>query len=260
MSPVGVSGGGNASRQDVVDVVQHFVCQRVNVSGGVPLHLAEHLGIATRAFEHIYGVRTRLDERAIEAQITHAVRVNHYPAKTAAIVQLRFLPDDGDLGRPIVEAVFERSLLDAGYAHSSLRPRGATFEYSVPYADLPTNFQLSAAALFDTLAFARFGASKSLRREGDRLISCGGSPVFAIRGRFLLTPPLADGAIDSVERRLIIARAGEPKSRLQVREEPVLCSELRGCDELFFADAAGITSFSECDGAKFMAFSAAGIL
>jgi branched-subunit amino acid aminotransferase/4-amino-4-deoxychorismate lyase len=45
-------------------------------------------------------------------------------------------------------------------------------------------------------------------------------------------------------------------SRLNVREEPIPHSELKSFDELFLADAAGITSLAECDGAKFMSLAA----
>ncbi len=56
--------------------------------------------------------------------------------------------------------------------------------------------------------------------------------------------------MNSVERELVIEAASA--ARLSVREEPISHPELKSFDELFFADAAGITSLSECDGAKFM--------
>ncbi len=82
------------------------------------------------------------------------------------------------------------------------------------------------------------------------MLSCGDSPLFAIRGRVLFTAPLTEGAMDGVEREMVIDAAA--KARLTVREEPILHPDLKSFDELFCADAAGLTSLSECDGAQFM--------
>lgn len=167
--------------------------------------------------------------------------------------------DDGNVDFSVVP---ERNLLARGYAHSSLRPAAVTFEYSIPYAHLHTNFQLAAAALFDDLAGRQEGVTgarlsrqvRSIRRRGEELVSCGDAPLFAIRGRRLFTHPLVDGAPDSVERQRVIAVVtGADHLRLELVEEPVTRGQLTDFDELFFADAAGITSLAECDGAKFTA-------
>jgi hypothetical protein len=233
----------------------HFVYQRAHTLGGKALHLAEHLRIAARAFEHIYGSRPEFDEREIAATISGFLKTLHLPARTSSTVLLYFVPrEDGGCE---VRHEYERSLLDAGYAHSPLRPKAVTYEYAIPYCGFPTGFQLSARALFDSVAFRQHGAARSVRREGDRLLSCGDAPLFALRGHVLFTPPLTEGAMDSVERELVIAAAGGVKPRLEVREEAIAHSELKSFDELFCADAAGITSLAECDGAKFMSLAAA---
>lgn len=239
---------------------QHFVYQRIHTLRGKAFHLAEHLRIAARAFEHIYGYAPGLDQRAIAARIAACIGARRTPAHTAATVILRLAPQDTSLrvteGCEAIqmEIEFERGLLEAGYTHSALRPRAVTYEYSIPFPAFPTSFQIGAQALFDSLALSGHGATRSVRRRGQSLLSCGDAPVFGIRGRVLFTPPLTGGAIESVERELVIEAA--PEARLSVREEPILHSELKSFDELFFADAAGITSLSECDGAKFMSLTA----
>lgn len=227
---------------------KHFVYQRIHALQGKVLHLADHLTIGVRAYEQIYGIRPGVDEKTLAAHIAEALRMRHSPVRTGTTMMLYFY-EAGD-GNHTLSVEYERQLLDAGYALSALRPKAATCEYSIPFGGFPTNFQIEAQALFDTLVFRQHGATRSVRREGDRLLSCGDAALFAIRGRVLFTAPLMDGAVDSVERRLVFDAAA--KSRLSVREEPVLHSELKNFDELFFADAAGITSLAECDGAKFM--------
>jgi hypothetical protein len=254
-----------------------------------PLHLAAHLDMAVRDFEHIYGVRPPVDERAVTREIASLLRARRVPPKGSATVMLYLVPQDGyelrvtshgndeggdGLQNPAKLTVeYERTLLDAGYTLSSLRPRAVSFDYSIPFGGFPTAFQLSARALYDTLGASRTGNSdytsasaanhripanggtvRSVRREGDRLLSCGDAPLFAIRGKKLFTPPLTEGAMESVERQLIIEAAAQ--ERFTLTEETLRHSELREYDELFCVDAAGITSLAECDGAKFMSLAA----
>jgi hypothetical protein len=206
------------------------------------------LRIASRAFEHIYGFDPALDPTEVARRVREKLHAMRHPARTGSTVILRFAPDE-DRGC-IMTVEYERTLLDAGYALSPLRPRAVSYEYSVPFAAFPTGFHLSARELFDTLALRHHEATRSVRREGERLISCGDAPLFAIRGRVLFVPPLTEGAMDGVEREMVIAAA--PQARLTVRQEAILLGELKSFDELLFADAAGITSLAECDGAKFM--------
>lgn len=237
---------GTAARQKMPS---HFVYQRIHTLAGKALHLTQHLDLAARAFQHIYGGgRPVFDEREFAARITALLRGERSPARGSATVMLCFSPD-GDGGCE-VSAEYERPLLDVGYSVSSLRPKAVTYEYSIPFGAFPTGFQLSAQALFDSLALLHHAATRSVRRDGDRLLSCGDAPLFGIRGKTIFTAPFSDGAVDSVERRMVIAAAG--RARFDTLEEAVTHSSLTGFDELFFADAAGLTSLSECDGAKFM--------
>ena len=236
----------------------HYVYQRVHTTAGKTMHLAEHLDIAWRTFHYIYGTRQEIDENTVAAQIAQVLRVNRYPARGSAVAMLCFFPrdtavggrnaDDGSAGYDLM-AMCERPLIEKGYAVSSLRPRAVSYEYQIPYSAFPTGFRLSAARMHDMLALEH-GATRSVRREGDRMISCGDAPLFGIKRKTLFTASLTEGAVDSVERRLVIAAAA--KAGMDFLEEAVPHSGMRDFDELFYADAAGITSLSECDGAKFM--------
>ncbi len=224
----------------------HYVYQRVHALAGRMLHLPEHLDIAARTFRYIYGTQPDLDEKAVAAQIAEVLRANRYPAHGSSTALLCLFPRQE--GHDLL-IMCERLLIEKGYTVSSLRPAAVSYEYGIPYGGFPTGFQLSAARMHDMLALEH-GATRSVRREGNDLISCGDAPLFGIRRKTLFTAPLTAGAVDSVERRLIIAAAA--KTRMDFLEEAVPRSELRDFDELFYADAAGITSLSECDGAKFM--------
>jgi branched-subunit amino acid aminotransferase/4-amino-4-deoxychorismate lyase len=111
------------------------------------------------------------------------------------------------------------------------------------------SFGLSAARFYEGLAIEH-GATKSIRAQGEELLECGTSPLFGVRGRTLISAPLTAGVIESVERELMVEAAR--RSRLDFKEDAILRSDLMNFDELFYADAAGITSIAECDGIKFM--------
>lgn len=233
----------------------HWVYQRMLVQpGGEVAQLADHLKVAGRAFEHIYGFSFDLDEAQVAGQVARVMRGRD--GRTSSTVVLRVWPQDTDSVAFTVE--YERTLMEAGYSLSALRPRAVTYEYSIPYGAFPTNFQLEAASLFDSIAMRDHGAARSVRKVGDRLLSCGESAIFGIRRKDLVTPALTDGAVDGVERNRMIAAAA--RSRLHAREEPILHSELKSFDEFFVVDAMGITSLSECDGAKFMSLTVARLL
>lgn len=233
----------------------HWVYQRMLVMpGGEVPQLTDYLHVASRAFEHIYGFAPQLNEDEAADRLARVMRGRD--GRTSSTAMLRVWPKDSETVEFTIE--YDRTLLEAGYALSGVRPRVVTYEYSIPYGAFPTNFQLEAAALFDGLALRDHNATRSVRRVGERLLSCGESAIFAIRHKDLVTPPLTDGAVDGVERRRMIEAA--PKTRLQVREEPILHSELKSYDELFVVDASGITSLSECDGAKFMSLTVARLL
>ncbi len=148
----------------------HFVYQRLHVLRGRALHLTDHLRVAARAFEHIYGVRPALDEHAVAALVADAVRGHHATSRTGATVIVRLAPGDdtpslrGPSGDEAVRlsVAFERTLLDAGYAHSALRPRAVSYDYGLPFGGFPTGFQLDARELFDTLARREHGAARSV--------------------------------------------------------------------------------------------------
>lgn len=224
----------------------HYIYQRVQLHGGKVPHLAEHLAIVSRTFWSIHRTRPVLDEETIVKDIAAIARENRYQMATGLTLLLCFFPagDGADL-----LIMCEKPLIEKGYTVSSLRPVAVTHGYKLPYEGFPTNFLLSAARFHDGLAL-EFGATKSIRKEGDMLISCGDAPLFGIRGRTLFTASLTEGATDSVERRIVISAAA--KAKLDFLEEAVPHSDLVRFDELFYADATGITSLGECDGAKFM--------
>lgn len=224
----------------------HYIYQRVHISGGRALRLGEHLAIASRTLWNIHRTRPVFNPEDISKHIAALLKTNRYREDTDSTAMLYFFPD-GESANLLI--VCERPLINRGYAVSSLRPSAISYAYRLPYEGFPTNFLLSAARFHDALA-TEHGASKSVRRDGDKLLGCGDAPLFGIRGRTLFTAPLTDGAADSVERKLVINAA--VKSGLGFLEESVLHPELRDFDELFYADAAGITSLGECDGAKFM--------
>jgi hypothetical protein len=225
----------------------HYVYQRVQFHDGVVPHLTEYLAIVERTFWNIYRTRPTLDPEAITHAIATLARRNRYRSEGAGLLLVLCFFPTGEGADLLI--VCERPLIEVGYTVSSLRPVATVNQYKLPYEGFPVSFALSAARFYEGLA-VETGATKSIRAEGDELIECGTAPLFGIRGRTLFTAPLTSGAVDSVERTLVIEAAA--RAKLAFEQEAILRSHLTDFDELFYADAAGITSLSECDGAKFM--------
>jgi branched-subunit amino acid aminotransferase/4-amino-4-deoxychorismate lyase len=225
----------------------HYIYQQVQFHDGMVPHLTDHLAIVERAFWSIHRIRVEFDHIAVTHAITTLARKNRYRTEGAGLVLLLCFFPMGEGTELMI--VCRRPLIKAAYTVSSLRPVAVINEYQVPYGGFPVSFGLSAARFYEELA-AKKGATKSIRAQGEYLLECGTSPLFGIRGRTLLTAPLAAGVIDSVERELVIEASR--RARLDFREDAILRSDLTAFDELFYADAAGITSIGECDGAMFM--------
>lgn len=252
MTPEYVSWNGRITSPDLEGgtlaelLTAHYIYQRVQYCGGQVLNLAEHLAVVRRVFWNIHRTQPEFDQTAIAADIASLVRENRYPEGVAVVVMLCFFPE-GEGARRLI--MCERPLIEKGYTVSSLRPSAVTHQYKMPYEGFPTNFLLSAARFYDSAAL-EFGATKSVRYEGGALLGCGDAPLFGIRGKTLFTAPLTDGAAESVERQLVISAAR--RLGLDFLEEAIPHGDLVMFDELFYADAAGITSLGECDGIKFM--------
>ncbi len=138
--------GGNVSATKEHTVGRHYVYQRVNVLNNKALHLNDHLRIAARSFEQIYGFDPAIDERETAGRIVDLIRTVRHRARSGSIVMLCFTPQGDNDCHIAVE--YERPLLEAGYTLSPLRPKAATFEYSIPFGSFPTNFALEAQDLF----------------------------------------------------------------------------------------------------------------
>jgi branched-subunit amino acid aminotransferase/4-amino-4-deoxychorismate lyase len=224
-----------------------FIYQRVQFHDGVVLNLTEHLAVVERAFQTIYHTQSTFSVKEITHAIASLVRKNRYQTEGCGVVVLLCFFRAGEGAELLI--VCERPLIEVGYTVSSLRPVAVTNDYTVPYGEFTTSLKLSASRFYERLARGA-GGVKSIRAEGDALVECGDAPLFGIRGRTLFTAPLGAGVGESVERELVIGAAA--RAKLEVVEEAIKRTDLFAFDELFYADCGGITSISECDGAKFM--------
>lgn len=216
--------------------------QRIRTEGHRPLFLRNHTEILRRTCESLTGRDLRLDPTEIEQNIRCFLAANRFPERSIEVT-LELYPDD--TSHIVLRA--PRILLYETYDVTSLRPDSRTVVYEWPLGLCHTDASRAA----HRLAQIHAGEATAVRKtQNGALLSVGDDPIFAIRGRTIVTPPIESGAADSVERQLLAAAA--KKANLPLLEADILQSELSVYDELFFVDTRGITSFASCDGFHFM--------
>ena len=77
--------------------------------------------------------------------------------------------------------------------------------------------------------------------EHGRIAEAISSNVFIVKGETLYTPPLSEGCVDGVMRKVVIEKANE--NNIHVNEKAITQNEIQNADEVFLTNAInGITS------------------
>ena len=212
-------------------VYQHIRVQRL----GLP-ELAAHIAVAAAAARALFGVEFRPDLRLTDSLCRQMLIRNRYPGDMASCIEMR-LRASGDVTYRCGEI-----FLHEGLALRSVRPEAVTICYDLPFGEAPHSARLAAHAV---------AAAEAQRRGCRAVVRCNAqgmaataddSPLFAVFGRRIVTPP----APASVERDRVVRAAAAAGYRLD--EVPVGRSELARADELFYSDCRGITALASCDG------------
>lgn len=202
--------------------------------GGHVFRLDAHLdraydGAATLGF-------TPPDRDQVRAAVTATAQRRHERVPGDAVLRLTMTPGRIDPstafpGRPVGDPTVVVS------AHPlevdpSIHEHGVAVA-TVPYArELPHVKAVSYLAASLARAQARAaGAAEALLTDGDHVLEGAGSNVFVVREGTLLTPPVDQGILDGVTRRVVleVARAGG----VPVTERALTLDEVKGADEVF---------------------------
>lgn len=220
-----------------------------------PLHVAAHLDLLAATFERMFGHRPTLSPAMVAAWCSELLTRNRYPAKGSCCVTALLLPTER-AGRIAADLVLigKEILLDDSYSVRPIRPSASIEHYALTFGDLPTSaaFEANEAALMRARYRDRIEGSHVVLRTDDEgvLLAAGTAPLFAVKGRTIITTSLLYGAPKSVERQLTIDAIMRTDIPLQ---EDILSTEMVAeCDELFFADYRGLTSIERIGATNYM--------
>ena len=213
-----------------------FVYQYIHVCDLRLPELGGHLSVAAAAARELFGLDFRPDLRQTDSLCRRMLLANRYPQELSACVAMKLFAD-GTLQFGCGE-IFPYK----GLQFNAVRPEAALVCHDIPFGEQPTSARLAAHLM------AMAGAQRQGMRAVVRCTAAGvlatacDSPVFAVFGRRIVTPP----APPSVERDRVAAAA--ERAGYTLTESPVERSEVRRADELFYSDCRGITALARCDG------------
>lgn len=214
--------------------------------------LAGHIACLDYFSRKIFKRSYTPDIATLRHRILTLAAANRYPTGVSGFIRITLNSE----GKESLVAI--GTSLYNGYAFRSLSPDAASIIYELPFGEAPTSAHEVAADLANCFAQQR-GAQIAIRCDQTGTFrSVGCTPIFAVRGYTVLTPPTENltrpTAIRNVEQALIgqaVQMAG-----LKLCEEQFGEADLPQLDEIFFADHRGITAFAHCDGHPLMSLMA----
>ena len=248
-----ISVGGQVVGADSAPVgipARFYIRQRMRTRGGRILNAGMHMEFFRQAARRILDMKVEMTERQLSDMTAGVLRENLLPAEAPMELSVCLLLESDTL-LPVISC--RGTLLDQTYALQGTRPSAEIFEYSHPYPAFRTSVSDAAEIPFENRAFSHC-AAVSVRSENGVLLAARGEALLAMHGKTLIASPTQCGAADSVERRIAIAAAR--KAGIPVEQREIRADSLHRYDEMMIVDTLGITSISECAGARFGVLSA----
>ena len=221
-----------------------YIRQNMRTRDGRILNADLHMEFFRRAVRRILDMPLAISERQINETTARLLRENLIPPDVPTEISV-YLVLESDAMLPVISC--REILLDRTYALQGTRPAAEIFEYSYPYPSFRTSVSDAASIPFENKAFS-MSAAVSVRCENGVLLAARGEALLAMHGK------TECGAADSVERRIALEAARE--AGIPVEQREIRADSLHRYDEMMIVDTLGITSLSECAGAKFGVLSA----
>lgn len=223
----------------------NYVYQKIHAFEHIPLHCELHIEIANNSYTELYGQQLGLTPEVLTKEVKQLLSHNRYPLGSALVMLYIFPPQRGTQ-QPTRILSCERQLLYKRYVlwHSPMK--GIVLEYEPAFLAHKCASSLNAHSYAES--YARLNSADVVITENrDGIItSVGEHPFFAVREKRVYTSPIADGAVDSVERRIGISACG--KWGNGITQVPIYSKTISQFEEMFFITPQGIVSIGELDG------------
>ncbi len=228
-----------------------YIRQGMRTSGGRIPNAEMYVDFFRHAVRTVLGMPLDLTAARLEAWAAE-LAVRNFFDRDVPVEMDMYLVLDSDSLLPVMTC--RRVLMDDSYALQGVRPAAVIFSYGFPYPSFRTSVSDAADALFGHKAFGD-RAAVAVRCDADSvLLAARSEALFAVHGKTLIATPLSAGAADSVHRHVAVAAARD--AGIPFAEQEIRSQMLSRYDELMIIDALGVTSISQCGGARFMSLTA----
>lgn len=217
----------------------NFIYQKIHTLAHRPMHAQWIAEIAEMSCRALYGYSSEITAKLIDKEVGALLSVNRYPLSASTLVTLYLIPDNG---RWVRMMSCQKQLVYSGYALTT-GVTCAVVPYDYPFPQHKTAVSLASHTYGAGYAIRNgFGGAIAENAEGV-MTGLGENPIFAIAGNKALTPPMENGAADSVERRLGITVCED--AGLVVGEYPISSADILDFDEIFSVTPQGVTSIRQ---------------
>ena len=227
-----------------------YVYQRIHVYRRQALYTEMHLEIIGRALETVYGAAFGLTAERLRENVRSFFAVNRYPAPSNEVT-LHVFPHgpSGPFSPPAYLIGGAEQLYYPLYKVWHTRPVLGVYACDYPFMGYPTSASRHIAA-YGNEAVQRSGADTAVVENFDGVLTnAGDEPLFLVADKEVFTSPCADGAMDSVMRRLVFDACRD--AGIVISEKSLTRDMLRYCDEVFTATPQGLVCMFECEGRSY---------
>lgn len=212
------------------------------VRGGRAMRLDDHLDRLAEGLR-ILAFSTPPERRALGEAVARVVAAN---ALEQGVIRLTVTRGAGARGVSIAGCDSPRVLVTAAAGLPEMAPVEAVVCREVRRNDLSPTSRVKSLSYLDSV-LARREAETRGAREGlllntrGRLAEASIANVFVVNRRRLRTPPLSEGALPGVARKVLL-------EALDAWEEPIEAAELETAEEVFLTNSLGVRPVTAIDG------------
>ena len=212
-----------------------FVWQRMRTQGHTIPALHYHLERLSAVSREIFGSAITLQAKEVEQRCRELLLRGNYSDKGIHIVEIR-LEASADYSLRVVESSIYKKL-----DLRVVRPKAHLVELAGQALTLPTSTAQSVQQLLATIATANDCAIAVATDAKGRVWSVDGASPIVVKGLKITLSPTIESAEMLQAEKILRERYAD-----HLTIGPITTEQIAAADELFYVDARGITSVSQC--------------
>lgn len=229
------------------NIQRPYAMQCIHTLHYQPYNLSRHLALITDATEELFGFATLCRVADAERIITKLLELSRVSPTLSTPVVMR-IESSGRLSFEVKASSF-----NDGYYLRASRLTPAILRMPLPEYRHESSLTVALDLLADNMAISRGGDVAIWVDDKGDVISRPWRPIFAVHRDNVYTPE----EFDTVE--YVIVKEAIARANLNLIIHDIPCDSLTRMDELFLADAMGISSFQRINNHKLLSVAASRI-